>query len=189
MDESAQLQDGHYSMRMPFRKEQLTLPNNLSMIKKRLLGLKSKFRNELFHQEYASFFTDVIRKGYAEKVPQHQLGGEIGKVWYIPHHGVRHPRKGTMCVVFDYSAEFKGASLSSQLLQGPNLTSSLLGVLVRFRQDPVVFMVDIQSMFYQVKVAEGDKDFLCFLWWPDGKVSQQIVEYWMIEFERALGLQ
>ena len=180
MDESAQLQDGHYSMKMPFRKEQLTLPNNLSMVKQRLLGLKGKFRkDELFHQEYTNFFTDVIQKGYAEKVPQHQLDGENGKVWYIPHHGVRHPKKGTLRVVFDCSAEFKGASLNSQLLQGPNLTSSLLGVLVRFRQEPVAFMGDIQSMFYQVKVAEEDKDFLRFLWWPDGNVSTGIVEYRM----------
>ena len=83
-------------------------------------------------------------------MPQHQLDGETGKIWYIPHHGVRHPRKGALRVVFDCSAEFKGASLNSQLLQCPNLTSSLLGVLVRFRQEPVVFMGDIQSMFYQV---------------------------------------
>ncbi len=179
MDESAQLQDGHYSIKMPFRTEQLTLPNNLSMVKQRQLGLKGKFRkDELFHQEYTSFFSDVIRKGYAEKVPQHQLDGENGKVWYIPH-GVCHRRKGTLRVVFDCSAEFKGTSLNSQLLQGPNLTSSLLGVLVRFRQKPVAFMADIQSMFYQVKVAEGDQDFLRFLWWPDGKVNAEIVEYHM----------
>lgn len=56
MDESAQLQDGHYSMKMPFRKEQLTLPNNRSMVKQTLLGLRSKFRkNELFHKEYTIF--------------------------------------------------------------------------------------------------------------------------------------
>ena len=47
----------------------------------------------------ASFFTDVISNGYAEKVPQHQLDGVEGKVWYIPHHGVYHPRKNTLRVV------------------------------------------------------------------------------------------
>lgn len=180
VDESAQLQDGHYSLKMPFRKDQLTLPNNLSMVKQRLLGLKGKFRkDELFHKEYTSFFTDVIQKGYAEEVPQHQLAGEKGKLWYIPHHGVRHPKKGTLRVVFDCSAEFKGTSLNSELLQGPNLTSSLFGVLTRFRQEPVAFMGDIQSMFYQVKVAEEDKNFLRFLWWPEGNVSQEPVEYRM----------
>lgn len=150
------------------------------MVKQRLLGLKRKFRkDELFHTEYTSFVSNVISKSYAEKVPQHQLDGENGKTWYIPHHGVRHPRKGSLRVVFDGSAEFKGASLNSQLLQGLNLTSSLLGVLVRFRQEPVAFMGDIKSMFYQVKVAGKDRGYLHFLWWPDGKVNQEPEEYRM----------
>ena len=178
---SAKLQDGHYSLKMPFRKEHPTFSNNLSMAKQMLLGLKRRFqRDERFHQEYASFFTDVISNGYAEKVPQHQLDGVEGKVWYIPHHGVYHPRKNTLRVVFDCAATFKGTSLNSQLLQGPNLTSSLLGVLTRFRQEPVAVMGDIQKMFYQVKVAETDKDFLCFLWWPEGDMKQEVTEYRMM---------
>ena len=65
VDESAQLQDGHYSLKMPFRKDQLTLPNNLSMVKQRLLGLKGKFRkDELFHKEYTSFFADASQDGF-----------------------------------------------------------------------------------------------------------------------------
>jgi hypothetical protein len=31
---------------------------------------------------------DMMKKGYAEKVPQTD-----GKPWYIPHHGVYHPHK------------------------------------------------------------------------------------------------
>lgn len=40
-------------------------------------------------------------------------------------------------------------------------------------------MGDFKTMFYQVKVAEEDKDFLHFLWWPEGNVSQKIEEYCM----------
>lgn len=64
-------------------------------------------------------------------------------------------------------------------MQGPNLTSSLLGVLTRFRQHPVAFMGDIQAMFYQVKVPEQDRDTLRFLWWPNGDFTQEIQEYRM----------
>lgn len=127
---------------------------------------------ELFHKEYTSFFTDFIRKGYAERVPQHQPDGEDGKLWCIPHYGVRHPKKATERVVFDCSAEFMGTSLN-------NLTSLLFGVLTRFKQEPVAFMGDIQFMFCQVNVAEDDKNFLHFLWWSEGNVSQQPVEFRM----------
>lgn len=130
-------------------------------------------------EEYVNFLNNVIQQGYAEKIPEHQLIGDEGKVWYIPHHGVYHPKKGTLRVVFDCGASFKGMSLNTQLLQGPDLTNSLLGVLTRFRQERVAVMADIQAMYHQVKVAKQDTDFLRFLWWPDGELSQQAVEYRM----------
>ena len=54
---------------------------------------------------------DVLAKGYAEVVPSEQLVTESGKVWYIPHHGVYHPRKKKLRVVFDCGATFHGTSL------------------------------------------------------------------------------
>ena len=55
-------------------------------------------------------------------------------------------------------------SLNSELLQGPDLTNNLVGILLRFRQDPVAVMGDVQSMFHQVRVPVEDRDFLWFLW-------------------------
>lgn len=162
---SAKLLDGHCNLKMAFRKEQLTLRNNLSVARQRVLRLKRTFeKNERYYQEYAGFFTDVISKGYAEKIPEHQLDGGEGKVWYIPHHGVYHSRKNTLRVLFDCGATFKGTSLNSHLLQGPNLTGALLGVLTRFRQEPVALMGDIQQMFFQVQITDMDKDLLRSLW-------------------------
>lgn len=106
-----------------------------------------------------------------------QLDGDIGKVWYIPHHGIYHPRKGTLRVVFDCGAACKGTSLNQQLLQDPNLISSLLDVLIRFRQEPVAVLGEIQAMFHQVKVAEEDRDFLRFLWWPEGDLTKEVAEF------------
>ena len=52
-------------------------------------------------------------------------------------------------------------------MPGPGLASLLLGVLIRLRQEKVAFMGDIESMFYQVKVAEEHCIFLRFLWWEN----------------------
>ncbi len=130
-------------------------------------------------EEYIAFLTNVINKGYAEAVPQDQLLRDDGKVWYIPHHGVYHPKKKTIKAVFDCSAVFKGVSLNSQLLQGPNLTNRLLGVLTRFRQEHVTLLADFQAMFHQVKVSQKNVDFLRFLWWPNGDSTQSLKEYRM----------
>ncbi|KAK0131615.1 hypothetical protein N1851_033674 [Merluccius polli] len=180
MTESCKLQDSHYTFALPFKRKDVSLPNNQCVAKQRILGLKRRFgRDEKFHREYTNFLGDVISKGYAELVPEHEIERSDGKVWYIPHHGVYHPKKGTLRVVFDCEAGYRGKSLNKELLQGPYLTSTLLGVLTRFRQEPVALMTDVKAMFHQVNVAQKDRDFLRFLWWPDGDVSQELVEYRM----------
>lgn len=123
--------------------------------------------------------SDMISKGYAEKVPEGILERSDGRKWYLPHHGVLHPQKKKLRVVFDCGATYRGISLNSQLLQGPDLTSTLIGVIARFRKEPVVIAADIKAMFLQVQVPKEDRDLLRFVWWPDGDYSQNMVEYRM----------
>ena len=92
-----------------------------------------------------------------------------------------HPQKpDKVRVVFDCSAKFQGTSLNDQLLQGPDLTNTLVGVLTRFRQEQIAFMSDIEAMFYQVRVSPSDCDYLRFLWWPDGNLKKDPEEYQML---------
>ena len=41
--------------------------------------------------------------------------------------------------------------------------NSLVGVLCRFRQEPVAFACNVEGMFHQVHINEEHRDFLCFL--------------------------
>ena len=94
-------------------------------------------------------------------------------VWYIPHHGVYSASKpDKIRVVFYCSAKCQGVSLNDKLLQGPNPTNSLIGVLLRFRQGPIAIMGDIEAMFHQVRVRREDRDLLRFLWWVDGDLNK-----------------
>lgn len=43
-------------------------------------------------------------------------------------------------------------------------------------------MVDIEVMFYQVRVLDFDCFFFCFLWWLDGKLLCVVEEYQMIVY-------
>ena len=122
---------------------------------------------------------EAMAKGHAEIVPQSELQPDRGKTWYLPHHGVYHPRKKKLRVVFDCAAVYGGASLNKELLQGPDLNNTLLGVLLRFRHGPVAFITDIEGMFHQVRVAKEHINFLRFLWWPDGDTSKELVEHRM----------
>ena len=117
----------------------------------------------------------IIRKGYAQKIPDNEVPPVPGKVWYIPHHGIYHPKKPEKIrIVFDCSADYSGTSLNKLLLQGPDLMNSLIGVLTRFRREPIAFMADIEAMFHQVFVPKEQWNYLRFLWWPEGNLNGEI---------------
>lgn len=115
-ESSAQLKNGHYKFELPFRNAKQSVHCSA-----RCAGLKKNLqKNASFHEEYSNFIAEAINNGYAEEVPQHQLEATRGRVWYIPHHDVYHPRKHKLLVVFDCGAEYKGVSLNIQLLQRPH---------------------------------------------------------------------
>ncbi|KAK3735147.1 hypothetical protein QZH41_001892 [Actinostola sp. cb2023] len=82
-------------------------------------------------------------------------------------------------VVYDAAAECGGVSLNSLLLPGPDLTNSLIGILLRFRESPVAFMADVEQMFYSFSVQENHRNYLKFLWYQDNNPGKDIVEYRM----------
>nr|XP_054589264.1 uncharacterized protein LOC129153612 [Nothobranchius furzeri] len=176
---NAKLQDGHYQIGLPFKDSKFCMPHNRAVAEQRLQNLKRKFiTNSTFLQDYNNFMSDTISKGCAEKVPEDNLERNDCRKWYLPHHGVLHMQKKELRVVF-CGAKYNGVALNSQLLQGPDLTSTLIRVLTRFRKEPVVNAADIKSMFCQVKVPEEDRDLLRFLWRPGGDYTQNMVEYRM----------
>ncbi|CAG2252827.1 unnamed protein product [Mytilus edulis] len=181
VESSIHLENQHYCIALPFRDQHVVFPNNSVQGIKRLNGLRHKFaKNDNFKQQYCDFMSKIIEKGYAEPVPTEDVDRNDGKVWYLPHHGVYHAKKqDKIRVVFDCSVKYMGISLNSQLLQGPNLANNLLGVLIRFRQDKIAVLGDIESMFYQVKVPVEDRDFLRFYWWENGNVDTEPKEYRM----------
>lgn len=166
-----QCHDGHYELPLPLKNDDVKLPNNKEAALRRLNQLKGRFQSKLnkkYRQDYVTFMNKVIENGYAEKVPEEENQNKPEarrNVWYIPHHGVYHPKKpNKIRVVFDCAAEYKNESLNKHLLQGPDLTNNLTGVLCRFRQEPVAFTCDIEGMFHQVKVNAEHRDLLRFLW-------------------------
>ena len=180
--DSMKLVDGHYQLKLPFRNEAEIMPNNEDQALKRLTGIKRKMMaNERFYNDYADFMNKLLLKGYAEKVPNEEIDRNDGKVWYIPHHGVYHPNKPEKIrVVFDCTANYQGVSLNNKLLPGPDHTNNLVAVLLRFRQEPIAIMGDIESIFYQVKVDKSHCDYLRFFWWPNGDLTANPVAYRML---------
>ena len=121
-----------------------------------------------------------MTKGHARKVPDDELDPDGKPIWYILHHAVSNPHKpGKIRVVFDCTAKFKGTSLNDQLLHGPDLTYNLVGVLIRFRKEPIAVVANIEAMFHQVFVSPNDRDLLRLLWWPNNDLTKEPEDHQM----------
>lgn len=59
-------------------------------------------------------------------VPDESLSYKDGKVLYITHHGVYHPKKHKIGVVFDCVTSYQGATLNEEHFQWLELTSTLI---------------------------------------------------------------
>ena len=180
MAASLKFQDGHYYMDLPLRDMTAPIQDNKAHALKQLNSTKRKMqRDAKFASDYIAFMNNMFDKGYAVKLsPQ---ASESSGCWYIPHHGIYHRRKNKIRVVFHCSDRYMGVSLNDRLLQGPNLTNTVVDVLLRFRQEPVGIMSDIEGFFFQARVTDHLSDrFLRFFWWPQGDVSKDPEIYKMV---------
>lgn len=163
---------------LPFRNPWQCLPNNRSYA---MNSFKSLSRTLEKHPEMKAHFMEFMKKildsHHAELAPPVQ---ESKEYWYLPFFGVYHPQKHNQIrVVFDSSAKFNGVSLNDVLLTGPDMNNSLLGVLLRFRKEPVAITTDIQQMCHCFLVHEDCRDVLRFIWYKDNDPEKVVVDYRM----------
>ena len=161
--------EGHYETGLLWRKDDLQLPKNKPEAERRMRSLKRKFAREPdLETKYRAVMDGYIAKGHARKLSPEEAAKTGPRTWYLPHFSVTNPNKpGKLRIVFDAAAECEGTSLNKNLLHGPDCTNSLVGVLMRFRQENNTVVADIESMFHQVKVQPDDHDSLRFLWWSE----------------------
>ncbi|XP_028413652.1 uncharacterized protein LOC114536505 [Dendronephthya gigantea] len=182
MEGSVQLKDEHYEVALPWKNFPPRLPNNRPLAEHRLNLLKKRLlKDPQLLSKYSEFMDNMLSRKYVRKVPESSINQPKLPLWYLPHHPVINPNKPSkICVVFDCAVVFRGTSLNSQLLQGPDLTNSLVGVLIRFRTDPVALIADIEAMFHQVRVTPSDYDALRFLWWHQNDLDKEPQEFQMM---------
>jgi len=83
------------------------LPNNQQQSVKGALWQRKKMtQNNQYRIDCIAFMNEIVR---VKGIPIQSIEVDPGKVWYIHHHGVHHPKKPEKIrVVFDCSAKFAG---------------------------------------------------------------------------------
>ncbi|XP_043199298.1 uncharacterized protein LOC122369009 isoform X1 [Amphibalanus amphitrite] len=166
MESTTKWRGDRYETGLLWKPDCAPLPNDRSMALRRLESTEKALRRA---PEKAAAYRDTMReyldKGYARLLTEEELQKHHQRCWYLPHHAVTSASKpGKFRVVFDAAAKFAGTSLNENLLTGPDLLKQIPGVLLRFRQQPVALIADIEQMFLQVAVREEDQPALRFLW-------------------------
>ena len=166
LDNSTQQVGGRYETGLLWAASNMQLSGSFGSALSRLRSIERKLdRDPALAKAYRATIDDYVRDGHARKLLPSELTTQHEREWYLPHHAVTSPNKpGKVRVVFDAAARSGGMSLNDCLLTGPDLTNSLVGILMRFRQRPVALTADIKAMFHQVRVRPADKPALRFLW-------------------------
>ena len=121
---------------------------------------------------------EQLHAGVIERVVELQAAP---KVHYLPHQAVVRKEATTTKVRIVYDASSKssktGTSLNDCLHMGPSLNPLLFDILLRFRENRVVLVGDIEKAFLNVGVDKRDRDCLRFLWLEKPPDISKIVVY------------
>ena len=164
---SRRIEDGKYSVHLPWKEHHKLLPNNFENSVARLSSQLKRLRREPdILREYDSIIQDQLQSGIIEKVDRTKCP-DFGRVHYLPHHGVvgRDALTTKLRVVFDASskATIDSPSLNGCLYSGPALTPTIFKILLQFREKRIALVADIEKAFLNIRVSDQERDVLRFL--------------------------
>jgi len=117
--------------------------------------------------KYKEQIDDMLQRGVARKLSPVEISSWEGPRFYISHLAVSNPKSQStpVRIVFNSSQNCKGVSLNSTLAKGPDsYMNSLLGLLLRWREEQVAVVGDIRKMFHSVKLEVLEQHCHRFLW-------------------------
>lgn len=160
------IKDGRFESGLLWKYDNVRLPDSKAMARRRWECLERRMRkDEKLSETLQAKMNEYIDKGYVRKLTEDELKVRHGREWYLPVFPVYNPNKpGKLRLVWDAAATSQGISLNSVLLKGPDLITSLLSILIQFREYRIAICGDIREMFHQVLMKEDDQHCLRFYW-------------------------
>ena len=190
MEGKINFKENRYEVSLPVKEEIVSIPDNYSIAKKRLMSLVNRLKSkpDLFEQ-YNCVIEDQIDAGIVERVADDNEFS-LDNIHYIPHSAVlKEDRETTkLRVVYDASCKVAGeVSLNQCLEPGPNLLPLIFDVLLRFRMKKIVLIGDLEKAFHQISIEPSQRDLLRFFWVDDSDPNK--MEIIKLRFARlAFGL-
>ncbi|XP_065094204.1 uncharacterized protein LOC135714762 [Ochlerotatus camptorhynchus] len=162
--------EGRYESGLLWKYDNVRFPCSKGMAFRRWQCLDRRMqRDKEFSETVMVKMSEYVAKGYVRKLTEDELNAHRSQEWYLPVFPVVNPNKPSKVrLVWDAAAPAYGVSLNSLLLKGPDLLTSLLAVLVQFREFRIAICGDIREMYLQVLLKQDVR--LCFFW-KDNQVN------------------
>eukprot|EP00794_Sanderia_malayensis_P019296 gene19296-biopygen16176 len=170
-----------YRVGLPWKVGHSGLPTNYDISLMRLKSQLRKLKKDPHTlQKYDEIITEQCTTGIIERVMK--LEKTENKVHYLAHQAVVREEAETtkVRIVFDASCKSKktGTSLNDCLHVGPPLAPLIFEILLRFRENKVALVGDIEKAFLNIEIDPKDRDFLRFLWVDDCNAEEpELVVY------------
>ena len=151
----------------PFLKNPSVLNDNFESAFKALQRRENKLlKNESLRKLYDDQVQDFVNRGVISKMSESELENWNGPLRYVDHHEVFKEGSTTpLRIVINSSFRDRNElSFNDILMKGPNVLTSLLEVLLRWRLYPVAFVGDVSKMYHNVKTGELEGNLRRMLW-------------------------
>ncbi|XP_055590345.1 uncharacterized protein LOC129742470 [Uranotaenia lowii] len=142
-------------------------PASRAMAERRLRCLERRMQKDpIIGESVRRQMAEYLQKGYIHKATEEELvSADERRAWYLPLGVALNPKKPSKIRIFcDAAARVDGVSLNDMLLTGPDLLSSLPGVLLGFRERAIAICADLMEMFHQVRIRAEDRNSQRLLW-------------------------
>jgi hypothetical protein len=153
---------GRYIVKLPEKPNIAELSNNRSnSFRQYNANERRRQHDEEFNSLYVDYMEDFIETGHMSETEVNADG------YYVPHHGVKRASSTTtkLRTVFNASSKSEsGLSLNDCLYIGPTVQPESFDILMRFREKPFVLKCDIEKMYRQILIDEGQRKFQKVLW-------------------------
>ena len=169
-----------YEVGLLWKNAKLHLPNNYSSAVSQLKSLVRRLEKDAnLKQRYKETIDVDVQKGFVRILEEEELENtKTDLQWYVPHLPVLNPNKpDKVRRVCNAASKFGGVSLNDNLMAGPDLLQSLIGIIFRFREKEIALTADVEAMFLQVKVPPTDYRVLRFLWRENHTDPISVYEY------------
>ncbi|XP_059223054.1 uncharacterized protein LOC131996886 [Stomoxys calcitrans] len=159
--------DGRYVVKLPFKPgfpREMPLGCSRSKALIQFIGMENSLKkNSEFAETYRNVLAEYLTLGHMTPTSSQEIISQGSfHSYYMPHHAVMKPdsRSTKLRVVFNASRKSNsGNSLNDILLVGPTLQLDLMTLIVNWRLYQYVFCGDIEKMYRQILVHDGDTPF------------------------------